>query len=269
MERRQTTARGAKAERTRQHILDTALELFASKGYEGTTLQAIAQGAGYSTGLTYRYFSRKEDLVLALYRRLTHELEGQVRALPPATIAERFERTMRAHFAQLAPYREALAALFGAALDPASGVGILGAQAADIRASARAIFLQVVTGAGDAPRTRQARDLAQILFAAHLALILLWLQDPTPEAHATSDLLAYARDTFGRLRPLLWLPPVARSLAQLARLTEPLFGVSMLDAKGSGTPAAAEAQDDPDDPDDLDDPDGPDDPDDPTSTTPA
>ena len=72
-----------KAQRTREHILETALELFARKGYAETTMRDIAAEADCSLGLAYRYFARKEEMVLALYERLATELEEEVAALPP------------------------------------------------------------------------------------------------------------------------------------------------------------------------------------------
>lgn len=66
-----TPAITSKGERTREHILDTALRLFSEQGYEQTTMRGIAAAAETSLGLAYRYFTSKEDLVLALYERLT------------------------------------------------------------------------------------------------------------------------------------------------------------------------------------------------------
>ncbi len=40
----------------------------------------------------------------------------------------------------------------------------------------------------------------------------------------TRDLLAFAQEMLGRLRPVLGLPPVARPLARLARIVGPMFG---------------------------------------------
>jgi AcrR family transcriptional regulator len=59
-----------KAVQTRLHILDTALELFATQGYDATTMREIAAAADCSLGLAYRYFASKEEMVLALYGRM-------------------------------------------------------------------------------------------------------------------------------------------------------------------------------------------------------
>jgi len=52
----------------RQLILDVALELFASNGYHGTSISAIAKNAVISKGLLYNYFESKEELVIELMK---------------------------------------------------------------------------------------------------------------------------------------------------------------------------------------------------------
>ena len=51
-------------------LLDTAVAVFNERGYEATTMRAIAERAGCALGLIYRYFPRRDDFVLELYRAL-------------------------------------------------------------------------------------------------------------------------------------------------------------------------------------------------------
>jgi AcrR family transcriptional regulator len=212
-----------KGERTREHLLDTALTLFTTEGYEMTTMRDIAAAADCSLGLAYRYFASKEEFILALYGRMEREFAAYVDTLPPGPLAERFGKTVRAKFAYVLPYREALGALAGAALNPRSNVAVLGDTTADVRQRVSAMFLAVVRGATDAPRQRQARDLATVLYGAHLALLLFWLYDRSPNQRATEELLALTCDVLSIARRLLRLPPVAKVLARLARVIGPMF----------------------------------------------
>ena len=220
----QATQLTPKGERTREHILDVALGLFIEKGYDATTMREIAAAAECSLGLTYRYFARKEDLVLALYQRTANEQEAYVQALPAAPIADRFAQAMHAKIAQIIPYRDAFGALFGAALTPNSGVAVLGDQTSDIRERVGHAFYDLVRGATDAPRERQARQLATVLYALHLALLLFWLHDRSPDQRVIDDLIKLARDILALVRPVLRVLPIAKALAQLARAIEPVFG---------------------------------------------
>ncbi len=57
-------------------ILDSALELFSSHGYEYTSMSQIAKHAGISKGLIYNYFESKENMLHALVENLQKE-EGK------------------------------------------------------------------------------------------------------------------------------------------------------------------------------------------------
>jgi AcrR family transcriptional regulator len=65
-------------ERRRQQIIDGALEVFASKGFERATNKDIARAAGIgSPGLIYHYFQDKADL----FRRVVEQRGAPVLAL--------------------------------------------------------------------------------------------------------------------------------------------------------------------------------------------
>ncbi len=51
-------------------ILDAALELFSSHGYEYTSMSQIARVAGISKGLIYNYFESKEQMLHAMIENL-------------------------------------------------------------------------------------------------------------------------------------------------------------------------------------------------------
>jgi AcrR family transcriptional regulator len=59
-------ALGSKGRQTRQAIEDAARNLFAQRGFHGTTLAEITSAAGKSPAVFYRYFADKEDLLAAL-----------------------------------------------------------------------------------------------------------------------------------------------------------------------------------------------------------
>lgn len=60
--------RKVQAEERRLQILDVALNVFASKGFKGTSIKDIAEASGMSVGLMYHYFSSKEKLLEAVVR---------------------------------------------------------------------------------------------------------------------------------------------------------------------------------------------------------
>ena len=55
----------ARRRRTREAIIDAALDLFERKGYDATTVEDIAAAAEVSPRTFFRYFDSKQDVVMA------------------------------------------------------------------------------------------------------------------------------------------------------------------------------------------------------------
>lgn len=227
MEQPQSSKITSKAILTRQRILDTAFELFATRGYEKTTMREIAAGADCSPGLAYRYFVSKEELVLELYRKLVNQLEEQARQLAPGSLAERFQHIILAQFELMTPYRETLGAVFGPALNPRTPAGLFSPHTVAIRRQARASYRKLVAESRDAPRGVQIEEMATILYGMQLALTLFWLQDLSPEAHKTTEFVTFLHDILALMRPLLRLPLVSKTLARLVRIIGPMLGADL------------------------------------------
>ncbi|MGE0359481.1 MAG: TetR/AcrR family transcriptional regulator [Vicinamibacterales bacterium] len=75
-------------QRTRQAILDAALELFADKGYFGTRLRDVAGAVGVRESALYNYFPSKEALFEALLTADSASKTGQMAALLDAPIGD-------------------------------------------------------------------------------------------------------------------------------------------------------------------------------------
>lgn len=54
----------------RERIVDNATELFAAKGYHGTTIDEIVQATGIAKGTFYVYFDSKEEILVEVIKRL-------------------------------------------------------------------------------------------------------------------------------------------------------------------------------------------------------
>src|ERR1700732_5434867 len=74
--------RERKKRETLQRIAKTGLKLFIARGYEGTTLEAIAEAAGISRRTFFYYFKSKEEVLLAWQGR------GVAQALRPPLLNE-------------------------------------------------------------------------------------------------------------------------------------------------------------------------------------
>lgn len=74
--------REKKRRETLQRITDSALRLFASNGYEATTLDAIAEAAGISRRTFFYYFDSKEEILAAWQKVLPEAFRVAVLAQP-------------------------------------------------------------------------------------------------------------------------------------------------------------------------------------------
>ncbi len=65
----------------RCEIVKSALDLFAHKGYDGTTIKDIAKAAGVTDGAMYRHFPSKENLARVIFETLIGDYSKDIRAV--------------------------------------------------------------------------------------------------------------------------------------------------------------------------------------------
>jgi len=70
-----------KYDERRTEFLNTAQELFFTKGYEQTSVEAIIKKMRLSKGTFYYYFKSKEDLLDALVERLSEKILEEVKKI--------------------------------------------------------------------------------------------------------------------------------------------------------------------------------------------
>lgn len=82
-----TGLRERKKRETREALTRTALELFAERGYDETTLAEIAEAAGVSTRTIFAYFPSKEDILFANTQAMSDALSQALAQRPAGTDA--------------------------------------------------------------------------------------------------------------------------------------------------------------------------------------
>jgi AcrR family transcriptional regulator len=84
--KRKRETRAEKQARTRAELIATAAKVFARRGYNGASIEEIAEEAGYSHGAVYSNFEGKADLFLAVFEdymaERVRELAASQAALP-------------------------------------------------------------------------------------------------------------------------------------------------------------------------------------------
>lgn len=59
---------------TKEQVIKAAIDLFSTKGFNGTSIRAIASGMGMSISNIYHYFVNKEGLMLAILEQASKRL---------------------------------------------------------------------------------------------------------------------------------------------------------------------------------------------------
>src|ERR671919_2581142 len=70
-------------ERRRPLVLDAALKLFVERGYDSTSMDAIAQAAGVTKPVVYACYPSKEELFAALLDREEERTLRQIASVLP------------------------------------------------------------------------------------------------------------------------------------------------------------------------------------------
>lgn len=68
----------------REKILEAAIQVFAKRGYQPTTVENIVNAAGIGVGGFYAHFDGKDDCLLQAYARIVGEERERIAAAVPA-----------------------------------------------------------------------------------------------------------------------------------------------------------------------------------------
>ncbi|MEN8653738.1 TetR family transcriptional regulator [Streptomyces sp. 21So2-11] len=207
-------AKAPKSEHTRALILETALRLFQEKGYDRTTMRAIAQEAGVSVGNAYYYFASKEHLVQSFYDRLTSEHRAAV--LPVLAdedeLAARLRGVLLAWLDVAEPYHRFAAQFFKNAADPESPLSPFSAESAPARDASISLQEQVLAGSRTKVDPELAAELPQLMWLMQMGLVLFWVYDRSEDSSRSRRLVervaplaarAISVSRFRVLRPLV------------------------------------------------------------------
>jgi AcrR family transcriptional regulator len=215
-----------KGEQTRALILNSALDLLGERGYEQTTMRAIAQKAGVSLGNAYHYFGSKEHLIQAFYHR-THE-EHLVATIPvlekETSLKARLLSVLRLKISTLEPYHEFAGALFKTAADPHSPLNPFAHESAPTRRDSIKLFEDLVANTKARIPADLREELPYLLWLYHMGIILFWIHDASPRRARTYRLIDHTVDLLDKLISLasnpLMRPVRKRALKMVADLRD-------------------------------------------------
>ena len=195
------TIKTPKGEQTKTLILNTALEMLHERGYENTTMRAIAQKAGVSLGNAYHYFGSKDHLIQAFYHQ-THDnhLRASLPVLQKETsLKARLLSVMRLKIDTLEPYHEFAGVLFQTAADPHSPLNPFAHAAAPVRRDSIKLFEDLVAGSKARIPDDLRAELPYLLWLYHMGIILFWIHDSSRKRARTYRLIEQTVDLLDKL----------------------------------------------------------------------
>lgn len=210
----------AKSDETRTRILDAALNLFRSQGFEAATMREIAAVAGVAVGAAYYYFESKEAIVLAFYDQAQSEMAPKLEQILSARtdVERRLREIVSVKLEYFEPSRRLLGALASHA-NPEHPLSPFSEQTRMIRENDIKLFGRALT----LSRIRIPEDLRAILprllWMYQMGVILFWIYDHSPAQRKTSILLDKSLRLIVRLIKLAGFPllrPLRKMVVELA-----------------------------------------------------
>jgi AcrR family transcriptional regulator len=213
-----------RAQQTRGAIIEAALELFRSRGYEATTMRAIAERAGVSTGNAYYYFGSKEELIQEFYARSHAEHLAASRAVldRERDFTTRLRGTLRALIDVQAPFHAFAATFYKHAAEPSSPLSPFSNRSSPTREAAIALYREVIDGSNVRVGADLADRLPELLWLASMGIILYWVHDTSPGCAKTYRLIDAAVPVIGRLVAASRIPVLRATLRDVTAIIDDL-----------------------------------------------
>ena len=221
---KQKAVKTVKGDQTKALILETALEMFRERGYDETTMRAVAQKAGVSLGNAYYYFHSKEYLIQAFYQRLH---DSHVAAALPAlehekTLKARLLAMMRTKIETMEPYHQFAGVLFKTAANPRSPLNPFGDESDPVRDASIQLCEKVLEGEKvKIPKDLHA-ELPYLLWVYSMGIVLFWIHDQSPRHRRTYRLIDHTVDLLDKLIHLASNPFMRPLRKQALRLVTEL-----------------------------------------------
>ena len=211
------TARG---EHSRAAIFEAALALFQERGYEATTMRAIAEHAGVSLGSSYHYFASKEHLVLEFYRH-THQLH--LAAIGPLLtrerdLAARLRGVIRAVVVTCEPFHAFAGAIFSTVANPVSPLNPFGKESKALRDEVIDLYAEVLKGSDARLPDDIVAELPTLLWLYQMGILYFWIFDKSPGRLRTLEVIDQTTELMVRLLGLANLPVLRGSRKKILSL---------------------------------------------------
>ena len=183
LETKRLGTRKVPKEQRMSQILEVAGSVFSRHGFHSTSMEQIAEGAGVTKPLLYRYFGSKDALYLATITQVgNHLMSGLSLLMANPNPKERLKLIMLSFLTFVERHREGWSVLYNEAL---TSVGPVGEKVAFFRNSFIEAGAKTIEELNDPAKGKngekagiQALALANIMVGAVEAGARWWIQHP-------------------------------------------------------------------------------------------
>jgi AcrR family transcriptional regulator len=216
--------RSPKGEQTRATIVAAALALFRERGFEKTTMRAVADTAGVSLGNAYHYFASKEHLVQAFYDQIQvqHEAAAAPVLARETTFARRLQGVQEAFLDVAEPYQEFGGKFFKTAAEPSSPLSPFSPESSAAREASIGIYRAVVEGSDLKVPPSLRQELPELLWLLHMGTVLFWVYDASPGQRRTRLLVRQSVPLVDTMLRLTRIPGVRGAVGDLVGIIRTL-----------------------------------------------
>lgn len=195
---------------TRSAIVTAARELMFEKGFESTTMRAIADRAGVSLGNAYYYFAGKDELIQGFYEEIaaSHQERTRLAVRGKRGFGARLTASLEILVDLCDEYAPVADALLTRGIQPSGALNPFSAASSRPRALFQETCTEIVEGSRVRTDTELRAALPDLLWLVHLAVTLGWVQDLSAGKQATRRSVRRLGPTLGRLVSLARVPAV-------------------------------------------------------------
>jgi AcrR family transcriptional regulator len=182
-----------KKEATRRRIVESAIGLFRTRGFDATTTRDIARAASIATGTLFNYFDTKESLVASLAAEALAKARCTCTSqATDASLEEELFALVAAELRQLKPLRTFIVPILETVLSP-----LAAARRTGDGEVFRLEHLELVAGIARKHALAELSPVAlQMYWALYTGVLAFWTSDKSPKQEDTLALLDQSVNMF-------------------------------------------------------------------------
>ncbi|MBS0372271.1 MAG: TetR/AcrR family transcriptional regulator [Proteobacteria bacterium] len=187
-------------ERTRERILEAAVDVVSAKGFRTASMREIAQRAGVGDATIYNYFPSKEKLVYGyceqVQRRVMAGLQG-IADFHEYSLVEQLQQLVDLEMQTWLPAREFLREVFELSFQAPGAAHELLAVSRQLNQRMVVDLLDAAIEAGEIPAQPYSELLPRLFWDFQTGILAYWLKDDSEGFANTTQLLDRSMEIVG------------------------------------------------------------------------